>query len=394
MTRSIPASVNPAMLRWTRETAGLDVRTAAGKIKRSADALRSWESGASRPTIAQLRKLARLYKRPMAAFYLPKAPADASAIPDLRRLPSGVRASYSTELRFLIRSARERQHWLRELLRQLGESPVDFVGSALVGEEPVEIARRARTVLGVSVEEQQRWGARDEALRAWTDAMEDAGVFVFQSNAVTVEEMRGFALPDAVAPVIVLNAKDARAARIFSALHEFAHILLDAEGVSNLEPVDSPSGDIDLTEVRCNAVAGEILVPAHRIRAAIASAAGRQDLDTLIEKMSDSFKVSREVIARRLRDLGQMTTDAYLERRERYQKEFGAREEPEQRFWLSPDRRAVRDNGRAFTRLLLTAHNRDLITATDLSRLLGARLKHLSKIEQAAFPSGRGGRAA
>lgn len=52
-------------------------------------------------------------------------------------------------------------------------------------------------------------------------------------------------------------------------------------------------------------------------------------------------------------------------------------------------RRAVRDNGRAFTRLVLSAHSQGRVANSDVSNLLGVKLKHLPKIDAAVFPTPR-----
>jgi ribosome-binding protein aMBF1 (putative translation factor) len=74
MPRSIPALVKPALLVWARERSGLTVEAAAAKMQLDADLLRDWESGSARPTIAQVRKLGDVYKRPLAVFFLPQPP--------------------------------------------------------------------------------------------------------------------------------------------------------------------------------------------------------------------------------------------------------------------------------------------------------------------------------
>ena len=75
MARSIEALVKPEMLVWARESAGLPPQVAAKKIGIKSEKLEMWEKGEIRPTVAQLRKAASVYKRPTAAFYLPRPPA-------------------------------------------------------------------------------------------------------------------------------------------------------------------------------------------------------------------------------------------------------------------------------------------------------------------------------
>lgn len=74
MARSIPALVRPALLVWARERSGLTLQDASAKMKIDAALLRAWEDGADRPSIAQVRKLGKIYRRPLAVFFLPQPP--------------------------------------------------------------------------------------------------------------------------------------------------------------------------------------------------------------------------------------------------------------------------------------------------------------------------------
>jgi transcriptional regulator with XRE-family HTH domain len=72
--------INPKMLVWARETAGLSVEEAADKLglkdmarARGVDKLRALEAGQRTPSRAQLLKPA-VYRRPLIAFYLPEPP--------------------------------------------------------------------------------------------------------------------------------------------------------------------------------------------------------------------------------------------------------------------------------------------------------------------------------
>ena len=71
MAKRFKATINPALLTWARSTASYEIPEAAEKLKIDADALAAWEAGAEQPSIAQLRKIASLYKRPLAVLYLP-----------------------------------------------------------------------------------------------------------------------------------------------------------------------------------------------------------------------------------------------------------------------------------------------------------------------------------
>lgn len=47
-----------------------------------------------------------------------------------------------------------------------------------------------------------------------------------------VSEFRGFVISDAYAPVVFINSSDAPTARLFTLLHELAHIWIGSSGVS------------------------------------------------------------------------------------------------------------------------------------------------------------------
>lgn len=67
--RSVRANINPGLLVWARETAGLPRDAAAKKIGVKPARLAEWEEGRLRPTVTQLRKAASVYKRPLAVFF-------------------------------------------------------------------------------------------------------------------------------------------------------------------------------------------------------------------------------------------------------------------------------------------------------------------------------------
>jgi hypothetical protein len=71
---SIPALVEPAVLRWARETIGLSEVAAARKLGLPDDRVAQWESGEAQPTIVQLRKAAEAYNRALGVFFLPAPP--------------------------------------------------------------------------------------------------------------------------------------------------------------------------------------------------------------------------------------------------------------------------------------------------------------------------------
>lgn len=122
MHGAIVASLNPEILIWARETAGLDRETAARKIDlkaargiAGADRLAAMEVGEVTPTAPLLRRMAAQYHRPLLTFYMPKVPAPAELGQDFRTLPDqGDRSNVL--LATLLRDVKARQALVREIL--------------------------------------------------------------------------------------------------------------------------------------------------------------------------------------------------------------------------------------------------------------------------------------
>src|SRR5258708_3216548 len=96
-----------------------------------------------------------------------------------------------------------------------------------------------RRTIRVDVAEFGAQGSAEEAFALLRSRVEAIGVFVLlvgnlgsHHTAIDVEAFRGFALSDEIAPFIVLNDQDARAAWSFTLIHELAHLWLGTTGVS------------------------------------------------------------------------------------------------------------------------------------------------------------------
>jgi hypothetical protein len=87
--------------------------------------LRNWLLGKpATPVIGQLRRIAAVYKRPLAVFFLSQPPRDFDALKDFRRLPDQMLAAPSPELNLEIRRAHVRRETALELANSLGiDSP-------------------------------------------------------------------------------------------------------------------------------------------------------------------------------------------------------------------------------------------------------------------------------
>lgn len=391
----IEALVTPSVMQWARESAGLSLEMAARKIGRPIEDIQGWEGGSLKPSLPQAREASKAYKRPLAVFYLPEPPKGFSTLRDFRSLPDDIEREFSSELLFLIRETQYRQQWIREFLISEGLGELGFVGSATIDEAPRFLAQKMLNALELSPEQQCSCQTRNEALKLWIKKTEEAGIFVFRQGKFSCKEVRGFVLCDPYTPFIFLNSKDGKAAQIFTLAHELAHLWVNQSGISNLEHMDVDIGtETSKIEMFCNSVAAEAVLDASSFDRQWGTLNESLSLQNKIENMSKVFKISEEVVARRLlqkklisRQRYQRLRDDYRARwREFEQKEKIARKKQDggPSYYLIK----IMNNGRAFTQTILTAYYNGTASGREASTLLGAKINHLGKIaEYADFPT-------
>lgn len=162
-----------------------------------------------------------------------------------------------------------------------------------------------------------------EALRRFIGLADDLGLLVMVNGVVgnnnrrrlNPEEFRGFALVDPLAPLVFVNGADTKAAQMFTLAHELAHVWLGQSALSDVAPVSFPS---HATEIWCNRVAAELLVPLAILREEFRPEAM---LQVELDRLARRFKVSTLVVLRRIHDVGGLTREqlwrAYQEELER-----------------------------------------------------------------------------
>jgi Zn-dependent peptidase ImmA (M78 family)/DNA-binding XRE family transcriptional regulator len=382
--KSLEANIEPSVLRWARETIGMGTGDIANRLKVTEDMVSKWESGQKRPTLIQAEKLANVYKRPLAAFFLPEPPVDLPPPKDFRTLPAEKRKPFSIKTILAIRRARRIQSLIGELAKSLTVKVQYEIGTASLSESPEALAERIRGKLGVDTQAQFRWKNQEEALNEWKNALEKQGIFVLQMG-MPIEETRGFSLAEGEIPVIMLNLKDSINGRIFSLFHEYAHLLLNQTGICIMDEEEGFSDESEVVERFCNHFAGAVLVPqsallSHEIVRAHRNSVTWPD-ETYLE-LSKSFKVSQEVILRRLVISKLFSTTFYQQKRKEWEEK--ARGAQPRGKWgrQNPPKKCIQENGVPFISLVFESYNGEKITYNEMADYLGIRLKHIPKIEQ------------
>ncbi|MBG0801258.1 ImmA/IrrE family metallo-endopeptidase [Methylocystis sp. H4A] len=322
-------NINSEILQWARKTAGLSIEDAAERIGFSnssrataAEKLEALERGEEKPTRVQLLKIASVYRRPLTAFYMSTRPVAAERGEDFRSLSGPVPRQDAALLDALLRDIRARQDMARSILEDDEDARrLDFVGSMRVADGVPAVVRRIRMILRVDDDRGIRRGKNtpDDLFTELRARTEEARVFVLLAGNlgthhtnISEHVFRGFAIADDLAPFIVINDQDAKAARSFTLIHELAHIVVGTTGISAAPSVAIARTPHDRIERFCNDVAGEFLLP----RSVIPDIALIDDIAEameLIAALADQWKVSEAMVAYRLWQMRSITRHAYSE---------------------------------------------------------------------------------
>ncbi len=262
-------NVNPEILRWARETAGLTIEEAASKLsigvargRSPTDRLAKLEAGDVEPTRPMLVRMAKKYRRPLLTFYMSEPPRRGDRGQDFRTLPADQSAVDEGLLDALIRGVQARQGLIRAVLEEEDDVVhVTFIGSRSMEDGVAAVVNSIRETVPVDLHGFRSEASPADAFTLLRRGVEQAGVYVLlmgdlgsYHTAIDLQTFRGFALADDIAPFIVINDRDSRAAWSFTLLHELAHLFLGQTGVSG------QSAELAV-ERFCNDVASEYLLP-------------------------------------------------------------------------------------------------------------------------------------
>jgi Zn-dependent peptidase ImmA (M78 family)/DNA-binding XRE family transcriptional regulator len=317
------AAINHEILVWARERAALGEVALAKKLNVALDKLIAWERGISLPTFAQAKSYAEKTHIPFGYLFLRQLPVDVLPLPDLRTVGSSTRANLSAELKDTLKEVMARQNWYSEYQQQGEAEPCPFVGKMQGCTDVSHIVADMKAALEMGFPLTGNW---EDYLRELVNRIESLGILVMRNSHVgnnihrplSVQEFRGFAIADKFAPVIFINTADAPTARLFTLIHELAHIWLGQSGISDAEPQADHT-----TEALCNAIAAEFLVPEKDFKVYWnPSLAWQQN----IAPLTKYFRVSGVVIARRALTLGYIDLTSYQRFVEQLQREHRERE--------------------------------------------------------------------
>jgi Zn-dependent peptidase ImmA (M78 family)/transcriptional regulator with XRE-family HTH domain len=309
----VDVPVNHRVLVWARKERGLTEDRAAQLIRLPLNEFKDLEAGHKKPTLALLDRMATQYQIPFASLLMPEPLPDSTRprIPDFRT-HLGQKPAIDHDLLTaldVVNLQIEMLAEVREAHPELLQAPPLPDYSMVV--DPEEAANTERARIAPTIDQQISWTGVSPAFKRWRAIIERQGVFVYLMNIGPENDVRGFAIYDERSiPVTLINGDESEtSARIFSLIHEYAHVLIRKPGISDQNRKNS-------VERWSNQFAAYFLMPAERFKTeAVKIDPSKTWSDTALRKIADVFKVSMSAVALHLEDTGLAREGFYDEKR-------------------------------------------------------------------------------
>lgn len=388
MARGLEIQLSTSVLTWARTTIGYTIDEVAKKIGIKPEKLKLWEEGNEKPTYLQLEKLAyNVYKRPIAIFFRKEPPIEKPIEQDFRNLTSDEIKEMSPELRLIIRKAKRLQNLVKELNIDNKTLPIYKEFKVTINDNPVSAANRFREFINLPIEEQKKWKP-EKSFDNFKEYVEKIGIFVFQFQ-MPFEEARAFSLTEEN-PIIVLNSGDAKNGRIFSLFHELCHILFNVGDIFRDKNTKALKNEYKLIEDFCNSFASAFLVPEElfKIDIKFKKPQIQEWSDNDLDRLAKVYKVSKEVILRKLVDLHCASKSFYYSRKRVWDTEIKNKKErqklklkEEGRGGSTPqDIKTVSEKGKLYITKVLDGFDKGKLTYSEISEFLEVKLDYIPKI--------------
>ena len=376
-TRSPGVLINRDVFHWLRESSGWTLEDVSSLLNVSVDWVLKWESGEEKPTLFEIKKLAKGYRRPLAAFFLSEPERDPPLPQDFRRL-SGKPQPFSKKTLLAIRKARNLQKISVGLMENLDEKTEPEALQVKIEDDAEEIARIERDSFGYSIENQFDWKHSYESFNNWRAAIEKRNIRVFQFP-MELDELRGFVLMDSEPYTIVLNSSDSIEARIFTLFHEYGHILIREPALCTPEnPIIGNSHGANV-ESWCNKFSAAFLIPENNLRYDFPSY-GIKNYHSIAHR----YKVSFSSILTRLVSLKLITQGQYQSEMSLLKQKETEVDEQSGGGGETLAKRARREKGDVFISLVLENSSQGHITHSEALDYLGIKAENLHELAKNA----------
>ena len=384
------AFVTPHLLQWARERYKLPIAMAAEKLKIKPDKLEDWEKGNERPTFRQAQGLAYKLHIPFGYLFLSEPPEEKLPLPDFRTIAGAQAYPPSPGFTDVLSDVLRKQQWYREYQESQGAQPLPYIGRFTISDNPETIAADIRDTLGINDSMRQESHNWEQFLQEFVRRAESAGILVLRSGIVgnnthrtlDVEEFRGFAISDDLAPVIFINGQDAKAAQIFTLAHELAHLWIGESGISNPNYKNRSSQQQHSIDRFCDQAAAETLLPQKDF---LFFWQDNKNLNDNLEALATRYRVSEFVVLRRAYDNNKLSeNDYYFYYRKLITEHKRGTSKKGGDFYRS----LLARNSSTLTRILLVSAAEGRMPQREAAHLLNVKVKSLPEIQNGILSRG------
>lgn len=307
----VEIKVKPEILNWALS------QTSEGQLDEELmDHVEAWINGTKSPTFRQIEKFSKKTNIPLGYFFLDTPPDEPVDLLEYRTVDSLQLSNPSRDLIDTIYEMENVQEWMKAYRQDSGFDPLPFVGS-IQGEKSVKsAANQMREALEIKAAWFETVRNAREAFSYFRQKLEDCGIVVMINGIVgqnthrtlNINEFRAFAIVDEWAPLIFINGTDSENGKLFSLLHESAHIWAGESDLFNMSQEGTSA--VSKLETFCNAVSSELLVPEHMF---LKQWYDSKDNDTYekIVTLAKTFCCSEVVIARKALDHQEINQKIY-----------------------------------------------------------------------------------
>jgi Zn-dependent peptidase ImmA (M78 family) len=375
---------NREILKWARTSARVSLEKAAKTISKTStsDKIKEWESpdGKQSPSLSQLKKLARLYRRPIEVFSLPYVPKEFPRLKDFR----SNKDELDTAVIFIMREIQEKQEWLSNYYRKSKGGKLSFAGRFNIKHDPAVVAADIRKTLGISIKDKS-----DKPLKYWITKAEEKRIFIALSSnfhtrlKLDSDIFKGFVIADSFAPFIFLNSDDWDQGQLFTLVHELAHIWIGVSGISNDTGIIIPGHNMHPVEKFCNEVALRALLPEEDVKSLMPEKGGVEFKNVV--RAARRLGISNRNMVLRLKSLslGGEKSDELLKAADAAWKDFLDKEARKPKSSGGPNYyiMVLRRNSRSFATVVMDNYKRGRLPGELASRLLNVREANFGKLE-------------
>ena len=300
---SITVDIQPEIINWALKQTK-EERLDAALLNN----IQHWLDGTKVPTFNQIEEFSKKACIPLGYFFLKTPPIENVKLIDYRTIDSVALIEPSRNLIDAISEMEAVQDWMQTYRQEAGYEKCTFFGLTSNSNNPDENARTIRNYLEISEQWYEETNNAKESFSYWREKLNQVGVIVMMNGVVKnntrrqldTDEFRAFAMANEWAPLIFINAADTDGARLFSLLHEAAHIALGRNDLFNDR--QNSTSTVSAIETLCNAVAAELLVPNERFLIAWDQSDKKEKDFERFSELAKVFHVGITVIARRALD--------------------------------------------------------------------------------------------